>query len=73
MAKRRTAAHEPETENPTLDARHRLPLRLQLQAAELITEALSSSDAGKRESLLAEARALIAKADEQAQRNGDQR
>ena len=56
-----------------MDARHRLPLRLQLQAAELITEALSSSDAGKRESLLAEARALIAKADEQAQRNGDLR
>jgi hypothetical protein len=48
-------------------------MRLRLRAAELIVEAMSSSDLRKRENLLAEAHALIAKADEKTLRNGDLR
>lgn len=62
---------ETDQGEPYLDATARL--RLRLRAAELITEAMSSSDARKRERLLAEAHALIAQADEKAQRNGDLR
>jgi hypothetical protein len=54
-----------------LDTRARVALRM--QAAELITKAMEASDPAKRDRLLAEARALIARADSGARRNGDLR
>jgi hypothetical protein len=62
---------ENDCDKPCLDVAARL--RLRLRAAELITEAMSLSDAQQRERLLAKAHALIAKADGNAQRNGDLR
>jgi hypothetical protein len=54
-----------------LDRRARLALRL--QAAELVARAAETSDPVDRDRLLAEARALIARADSGARRNGDLR
>jgi len=65
------ALDEPDQDEPYMDSPARLQLRL--RAAELITKAMGSSNAAERERLLAEAHALIAKADEKAQWNGDLR
>jgi hypothetical protein len=46
---------------------------LRLKAAELVTRAMETSDTAERERLLAEAHALIAKADGHVRRNGDLR
>jgi len=54
-----------------LDTRARVALRM--QAAELITKAMEASDPAERDRLLAEARALIARADSGRRRNGDLR
>ena len=60
-----------EPDDPPLDRRARLALRL--QAAELVTRAAETSDPAERDRLLAEARELIAKADRNVRRNGDLR
>ena len=60
-----------EPDDLPLDMRARVALRM--QAAELITKAMEASDPAKRDRLLAEARALIARADSGARRNGDLR
>ena len=60
-----------EPDDPPLDTRARVALRM--QAAELITKAMEASDPAERDRLLAEARALIGRADSGARRNGDLR
>jgi hypothetical protein len=54
-----------------ISARERLKLRL--RAAELITKAVEAANSAERDRLLAEAHALIAKADSGARKNGDLR
>jgi len=63
------AALEPD--DPPLDRRARVALRL--QAAELVARAAETSDPVERNRLLAEAHALIAEADRNVNRNGDLR
>ena len=60
-----------EPDDLPLDMRARVALRM--QAAELITKAMEASDPAERDRLLAEAHALIARADSSARRNGDLR
>ena len=60
-----------EPDDPPLDTRARVALRM--HAAELITKAMEASDPAERDRLLAEAHALIARADSSARRNGDLR
>jgi len=57
-----------EPDDPPLGRRDRVARRL--QAAELVARAMETSDATERDRLLAEAHALIAKADSGARRNG---
>ena len=60
-----------QPDDPPLGRRGRVALRL--QAAELVTRAMETSDAAQRDRLIAEAHALIAEADRHVRRNGDLR